>query len=137
MTIDEPKTGVYGGEIAAPVFQVIATQALAQLGITGNGERPTSPVITPTPVALTPGRTSARRTPNHTAAAPQIAALPVSGPSFLGMSLREATLTAQQNGWRISASGNGYVIAQTVQNDSETREPTYALTLSPTPEKQP
>jgi hypothetical protein len=53
------------------------------------------------------------------------------------MSLREATLTAQQNGWRISALGSGYVVGQTVQNDPETQESTYILTLAPTTEKQP
>jgi hypothetical protein len=53
------------------------------------------------------------------------------------MSLREATLTAQQNGWRISASGSGYVIGQMVQNNPETQESTYVVTLAPTTEKQP
>jgi cell division protein FtsI (penicillin-binding protein 3) len=137
VAIDEPKTGVYGGEIAAPVFQVIATQALAQLGIIGNGEPPTPPVVAPTPVSLTPGRAATHRTPTRAAAAPQSAELPMSGPSFLGMSLREATLTAQQNGWRINALGSGYVVGQTVQNDPETQESTYVLTLAPTTEKQP
>jgi cell division protein FtsI (penicillin-binding protein 3) len=36
VAIDEPKTAVYGGEIAAPVFQAIARQALARIGIDGN-----------------------------------------------------------------------------------------------------
>jgi cell division protein FtsI (penicillin-binding protein 3) len=135
VAIDEPKTGVYGGEIAAPVFQVVATQALAQLGITGTGERPTAPVVAPTPVVLTPSQTPSRRSSTRATATPQSVALPESGPSFLGMSLREATLTAQQNGWRVSAAGSGYVTAQRVQNDPETHEPTYALTLAPTPGK--
>jgi cell division protein FtsI (penicillin-binding protein 3) len=135
VAIDEPKTGVYGGEIAAPVFQVVATQALAQLGITGTGERPTAPAVSTTPVALTPSQPPSRRSPTRAAAALQSAAVQESGPSFLGMSLREATLTAQQNGWRVSAAGSGYVIAQRVQNDPETHEPTYTLTLAPTPGK--
>jgi hypothetical protein len=62
--------------------------------------------------------------------------MPVGGPSFLGMSLREAMLTAQRNGWRISATGSGYVIGQTVQDDPDTHEPTYVLTLAPTTEKR-
>ncbi len=135
VAIDEPKTGVYGGEIAAPVFQVIAQHALAQLGITGDGEQAIPP-LAPTQVALTAGQSSARRAPERAATAPQVSATPVGGPSFLGMSLREAMLTAQRNGWRISATGSGYVISQTVQDDPETHEPTYVLTLAPTTEKR-
>ena len=36
VAIDEPKTAVYGGEVAAPVFKAITQQALTYLGITGN-----------------------------------------------------------------------------------------------------
>jgi cell division protein FtsI (penicillin-binding protein 3) len=136
VSIDEPKTGVYGGEIAAPVFQVIAQQALAQLGITGDGDRPAPPVAL-TPVALTAAPPSPRRGPDRAAAAPQATAAPAPGPSFLGMSLREAMLTAQRNSWRVSASGSGYVVSQTAQNDPDTNEPTYILTLAPTAEKRP
>ncbi|HEV8715373.1 MAG TPA: penicillin-binding transpeptidase domain-containing protein [Candidatus Binatia bacterium] len=136
VSIDEPKTGVYGGEIAAPVFQVIAQHALAQLGITGDEERPVPPAA-PTPVVLTTTPSSPQRAPDRTGTAPQVATLPVGGPSFLGMSLREAMLTARRNGWRVSASGSGYVIDQIVQNDPETQEPRYVLTLAPTTEKRP
>ncbi len=136
VAIDEPKTGVYGGEIAAPVFQVIAQQALAQLGIIGDQERPTLPGA-PTPVTLTAGQSSARHAPGRGVTIPQAAATPVGAPSFLGMSLREAMLTAQRNGWHISPMGSGYVTGQTVQNDPETNEPMYVLTLASTTEKRP
>ena len=39
VVIDEPKTAVYGGTVAAPVFQTIAQQALALLGIAGSPEQ--------------------------------------------------------------------------------------------------
>lgn len=136
VAIDEPKTGVYGGEIAAPVFQVIAQQSLARLGIIGDQERPSLPSA-PTPVTLTAGQSSARRAPGRGATIPQAAAPPAGAPSFLGLSLREAMLTAQRNGWRISMTGSGYVTGQTVQNDPETNEPMYVLTLASATEKQP
>ncbi len=136
VAIDEPKTGVYGGAIAAPVFQVIAQQSLARLGIIGDQERPPLPGA-PTPVTLTAGQSSARRAPGRGATIPQAAAPPAGAPSFLGMSLREAMLTAQRNGWRISTTGSGYVTGQTVQNDPETNEPMYVLTLASATEKRP
>ncbi len=136
VAIDEPKTGVYGGEIAAPVFQVIAQQSLARLGIIGDQERPPLPGA-PTPVTLTAGQSSARRAPGRGVTIPQAAAPPAGAPSFLGMSLREAMLTAQRNGWHISTTGSGYVTGQTVQNDPETNEPTYVLTLASATEKRP
>jgi len=136
VAVDEPKTAVYGGEVAAPVFRAIAQQALAQLGITGDVEKPSFP-LAPTPVALMTSQTPARRTAKRETTPPQVLALPVGAPNFLGMSLREAMVTAQQNGWRIIISGSGYVTKQEVQTNPETGESLYALTLVPITEQQP
>ncbi len=136
VAIDEPKTAVYGGEVAAPVFRAIVQEALAQLGISGDIEK-LSPVVSPTPVALTTRQSTTRHTLERRATASQAPAVPTGAPSFLGMSLREAMFTAQQNGWRLTVSGSGYVTEQTEQADPQTGEPLYALTLSPTTEKEP
>ena len=44
------------------------------------------------------------------------------------MSLREAVLTAQRNGWQIVTQGSGYVRKQTVNKSAEA--PVYVLTLT-------
>jgi cell division protein FtsI (penicillin-binding protein 3) len=136
VAVDEPKTAVYGGEVAAPVFRAIAQQALAQLGITGDAEKPSFP-LTPTPVALTASQPPARHARKPETTRLEVPALPAGAPNFLGMSLREAMFTAQQNGWRITVSGSGYVTDQAVQTDPDTGESLYALTLAPIAEKQP
>jgi cell division protein FtsI (penicillin-binding protein 3) len=134
VVVDTPRTGVYGGEIAAPVFQAIAKQSLAYLGI--EGEKPKlgiTPAIIPAP---SPG--SVRENPLRQIVAvktpePQseygIAEETDSGePNFIGMSLRDAVLTAQRNGWRIVTQGSGYVKTQTVRKTAETL--VYELTLT-------
>lgn len=140
VSIDEPKTAVYGGEVAAPVFQTIAQQALAQLGIersTPKTEVP-SPTVSQTP-ALAPAENPLVRRIATTPLAPsaEIATeeAAASEPSFLGMSLREAVLTAQRNGWQITTQGSGYVTKQSVNIDSE--KSVYALILTPTGETRP
>jgi cell division protein FtsI (penicillin-binding protein 3) len=136
VAIDEPKTAVYGGEVAAPVFQAIAKQALARLGVTGDLEK-SNPPASPMPVALTAPQSSVRRPPGRGVTAPQASTVPTEGPNFLGMSLREVMFLAQQIGWRITVSGSGYVTQQIVQADPATGQPLYALTLAPTVEKHP
>jgi cell division protein FtsI (penicillin-binding protein 3) len=142
VAIDEPKTAVYGGEVAAPVFKAIAQQALAHLGIDGNLPKTEEPAIIPL--------AQREREPSARPRVQQIAAVSHSRRSgdetidrtavddeanFLGMSLREAVLTAQRNDWQITTQGSGYVIKQTVTHSSG--KPVYALTLAPTNEAQP
>jgi cell division protein FtsI (penicillin-binding protein 3) len=140
VAIDEPKTAIYGGEVAAPVFQVIARQALARIGIEGGKGpvewaslgSPTTAEKTNTP--LTPVRQKMGTPPPEQVA---IAGETEATPNFLGMSLRTALRTAQLNGFHVTAAGTGYVIRQSVQPDRETGEFVYALTLSPTGEDLP
>ena len=141
VAIDEPKTAVYGGEVAAPVFKAIAQQALAHLGIERNLPKTREPAL----VSLA----QREREPSVQPRVQQIADVPaavisrdgtidstVTGEAnFLGMSLREAVLTAQRNDWQITTQGSGYVVKQTVTRLSG--EPVYALTLAPTNEVQP
>jgi len=142
VTIDEPKTAVYGGMVAAPVFQTIAQQALAHLGINGTVDQ-SGPTLTTLPIALTTSQPLARRAADRPGRADQkvpvsqAALIPAGAPNFLGMSLREAIFTAQRQGWRIMTTGSGYVTQQLEQSDSVTGDLVYALTLTPISEKQP
>jgi len=145
VTIDEPKTAVYGGVVAAPVFQTIAQQALAHLGVNNSPDSSAQPGPAPMaiPIALTTSQPPIRRAADRAARAdPKIpvshaALIPTGGPNLLGMSLREAIFTAQRQGWRITTTGSGYVTRQVEQHDPATGELVYALTLSPISEKQP
>ncbi|MGE0822494.1 MAG: penicillin-binding transpeptidase domain-containing protein [Candidatus Binatia bacterium] len=127
VALDEPKTSVYGGQVAAPVFQAIAQQSLRLLGIESPLSRPDL-----IPALLAP----APKARQITATLPP---LPLEGvaitdassrePNFVGMSLREAITAAQRNEWRIVTQGSGYVREQTAK--SENGEPVYVLTLTP------
>ncbi len=135
VAIDEPKTAVYGGEVAAPVFQAIARQALARIGI--EGVRPHIELAR----LLAPSATVRKTTTDTRAPAQQKAELlpaaivPATSDdaalNFVGMSLRAALHTAQLKGIHISATGSGYVTHQNVQNDQSSGERVYALSLSP------
>jgi len=140
VSIDEPKTAVYGGEVAAPVFQTIARQALAQLGIEGKSPKAetASPAPSRTPAPAPPANPLVQRIATTTPASSAEVALvetEASGPNFLGLSLREAVLTAQRNGLQITTQGSGYVTKQSVNIHSG--QPVYALILSPTGEARP
>jgi cell division protein FtsI (penicillin-binding protein 3) len=133
VAIDEPKTAVYGGEVAAPVFQAIARQALTRLGI--GGARPNVELAgLPAPTATASKTTTNSRSVAHAEILPSaVAPIPAAeaGPNFVGLSLRAALRMAQRDGIRISATGAGYVASQNVQNDQDTGERVYALSLSP------
>lgn len=138
VAIDEPKTGVYGGEIAAPVFQAIALQALARVGIdnaTANIEW--AKATTPSNNEKSPDGRSAIRSNATLASQSTVAEGDDAGPNFVGLSLRSALRMAQQNGLSITALGHGYVTRQSLQTDRDSGEPMYALTLAPTGEDHP
>lgn len=134
VAIDTPRTGVYGGQIAAPVFQAIAKQSLAYLGV--EGEKPkvdVSPALIPVPSPESVKSDLLR----HAIAAKNAEASPDggeateagnAGPNFIGLSLREAMLAAHQNGWQVEMRGSGYVKQQTVRKNAEA--PVYELTLT-------
>lgn len=139
VTLDEPKTAVYGGEIAAPVFKTIAQQALSYLGIEGDRSQVREPTVTP--LSANEGERAGQPRLQRIADAPigdlaEASHTPVvDGANFLGMSLREAVLTAQRNDWQITTRGSGYVIKQTVTRRSG--RPVYNLALAPTNEGRP
>jgi cell division protein FtsI (penicillin-binding protein 3) len=139
VAIDEPKTAVYGSEIAAPVFKTITQRALTYLGIEGNRSKMGEPTITPLSAGegARDGQPRLQRitdTPMGDLAGASHTPV-VDGANFLGMSLREAVLTAQRNDWQITTRGSGYVTKQTVTHRSGNR--VYNLTLAPTNEERP
>jgi cell division protein FtsI (penicillin-binding protein 3) len=97
--IDEPTTVSYGGVVAAPVFRVIATEALRILDVV-----PDDPDVEPLPVQM------AKRPPARS----PLADLPDANetPSYIGLSLREALTQASAAGWDVDVEGWGYVMSQ-------------------------
>ena len=134
VVIDTPRTAVYGGEVAAPVFQTIAKQSLAYLGV--EGEKPkleVHPAIIPLPSPESAGGNSLR----HTIATKTPGAQSDGGgaeetgsdePNFVGMSLRDTVLAAHRSGLQIVTRGSGYVKKQTVRKNA--KAPVYELTLT-------
>jgi len=134
VAIDEPKTAVYGGAVAAPVFKAIAQKALTHLGITGDHPKWEGPTTVTPEMAVRP---RLQRIADTSTGEPDGEGTGTvgAGANFLGMSLREAVLTAQRNDWQITTRGSGYVMKQTVVQRSG--KPVYNLTLAPTPEAHP
>jgi cell division protein FtsI (penicillin-binding protein 3) len=134
VVIDTPRTGVYGGEIAAPAFQAIAKQSLAYLGI--EGEKPkleVSPAIMPPLDSESARRNTLRqaiavKTPETHSEYGVVEEESNNEPNFIGKSLRDAVLMAQLNGWQIVTKGSGYVKKQTVKKDADAL--VYELTLT-------
>lgn len=140
VAIDEPKSDVYGGVVAAPVFQAIARQALTRIGIHGeNAQIEWASLATPSSPERKNNTAVPARQKMGAPLAEQIAHAEgtVPTPNFMGMSLRTALRTAQLNGLHVTAVGNGYVTGQSVQSDRDTGEPVYSLTLSPAGEEHP
>lgn len=140
VAIDEPKTAVYGGEVAAPVFKAIAQQALTHMGIDRDRLQLAEPTLV-TPLSTKMGEIA--RQPRLQRIADTLtgelderdADTIIGGANFLGMSLREAVVTAQRNDWQITTRGSGYVIEQTVAPRSG--KPVYQLTLASPHEAHP
>lgn len=113
VVVDTPTRGShYGGVVAAPVFRRIAEQGLALLGVLPEGEslreRREARRAGLLPAAYAPAATG------EAAAGGAAAYEDVEGmtPSFLGLSMRDATVKAYLRGWRVRAEGSGYVVAQ-------------------------
>jgi cell division protein FtsI (penicillin-binding protein 3) len=119
--IDEPSTATYGGVVAAPVFRNIAEATMRILGV--EARRPPTSEPPPTQMASAAGKRAKRpasRAPSPpepppavTSAPFDVASAPSAGtPSFLGLSLREALLRAQQVGLAVELRGSGWVTQQ-------------------------
>lgn len=97
--LDEPQGTVYGGLVAAPVFQRVAAAAMTRLG------------VAPDPVAAPASelRQAVRAPAPRRARSASVAGVP----SFIGQSLRTAVGRARELGWAVEVQGAGYVTSQT------------------------
>lgn len=124
--IDEPKGAIYGGKVAAPVFQQIAQQVLVHLRVPPDR---TLPLPRPDPMRLAsdnrdylPGATpvqpitaAAANTSAGTdgsAIVVRVAEHPVEMPDFLGLSKRKVIAGCQELGIRMQATGAGIAVQQ-------------------------
>ena len=108
VVLDEPWPRYHGGEVAAPVFQRLASQILLYLGVPPERDRMPSP-----DVAL-PGVRTAALAAERPAARPDAAAPvpPGSVPDFAGLSARQAVSLSADLGLRLALVGHGSVARQ-------------------------
>jgi len=105
--LDEPWPRYHGGEVAAPVFKKIASQALLYLGVPPDREdapRPAAPALR---IAALGGERSMPR--SGTAGG---AAAPGTVPDFVGLSARQAVSLSADLGLRLALEGHGAVARQ-------------------------
>ncbi len=129
--IDEPKTATYGGVVAAPVFQAIARQSLAYLGVAGSTGEGTDIQWAGSPQLSTAklSTESAFSPEAYSAAGDDSLVGRSEADDFIGLSLRAAMRKAATNGLQIVARGSGYVTAQRIRNKAQTGEAVYELRL--------
>ena len=112
VVIDTPtKVSPYGGSVAAPIFQKIASGLIRHRGI--------APSINPAPPVLIARRDQARERPvSGPAEAPRVVALAANQgsaaivPDLTGMSAREAVTTMVRLGLSPRVLGDGMVVNQ-------------------------
>jgi len=110
VTIDEPKKGVYGGLLAAPVFSRIASQAMQYLKIAPNQDVPAGETLPSLEQlfaeAMAPDRVKAQEiTSTEASGGPQM-------PDFKGLSYRQVLELMEERQLNISFRGRGRVIEQ-------------------------
>ena len=129
--IDEPKTATYGGVVAAPVFQAIARQSLAYLGVAGSAGEGTDIQWAGSPQLSTAklSTESAFSPEAYSAAGDDSLVGRSEADDFIGLSLRAAMRKASANGLQIVARGSGYVTDQRIRNKAQTGEAVYELRL--------
>lgn len=113
VVIDSPSGLYYGGEIAAPVFAEIMSQAVRILGIRPSsgsppmiGDKPDRPAATPpekTPVNAPPSLTPPALKPGQ-----------VLMPNLLGKTIREASIMLENAGLNLAPSGTGIAVKQSI-----------------------
>jgi cell division protein FtsI (penicillin-binding protein 3) len=124
--IDEPQPIHYGGQVAAPVFKVIAEQALRYLGVP-----PTLPIVakgkdrkveiadvaegpgTDVPVGVEDIAETADETTAQAHGAEEARPETVVVPSFAGLTMAEAIRVARRAGVEIVPEGSGVAFTQT------------------------
>ena len=107
--IDQPRNGAYyGGAVAAPVFQKIASASLRHLGVPAT-INPVAPVIISADATLAARPVNTNPTIEHVA---YTNGGQVVMPSLLNLSAREATRVLTKAGLTVQIAGNGIVASQ-------------------------
>lgn len=109
VVIDEPRKGaIYGGTVAAPVFQRIASAALRHLAV----PRTINPIA---PVIISADATLVAREPRSTPEV-QPVTMTIEGqlvmPALAGLSAREANRILSKAGLTVRVTGDGFVVSQ-------------------------
>lgn len=108
VVVDEPKTDVYGGLVAAPAFKEIAAATMAQLAVP-----PSRDVPVPTPVAaVAPAPAPVAAVEEEPEAAPAGAAGSVRVPNLVGQAGREAVARLLTAALEPRLLGSGRVVSQ-------------------------
>jgi cell division protein FtsI (penicillin-binding protein 3) len=111
--VDEPRTSIYGGVVAAPAFRAIAAAAMDLFRIA-----PQMPRAAASPAGP---RRQAPRTPPPPAPRVVLAAAPAAVgpaaaedlvPDFAALAVREALALARANGLDLDVAGSGWAVAQ-------------------------
>jgi cell division protein FtsI (penicillin-binding protein 3) len=116
VVVDEPKTDVYGGLVAAPAFKEIATAAMAHLAVPPS--RTVAPEVAVAPVAP-PAAAKAPLPPKPTPERPTVAVREGEGtgtvrvPNVQGQVGREAVVKLLAAALEPQLSGSGRVVSQT------------------------
>ncbi|MCE9667561.1 transpeptidase family protein [Myxococcus stipitatus] len=119
VVVDEPKTDVYGGFVAAPAFKEIATAAMAHLAVPPS--RTVAPggavaAVSATPAAAKPGATKAPE-PTRPALEDAVTEAPEPGtvrvPDVQGAGGREAVVKLLAAALEPQVLGSGRVVSQT------------------------
>ncbi len=118
--IEEPKGRYYGGEIAAPVFSRVVSQALGILRVAPEEQRLPETLLASTsterihfPAGVVPASVRSNELPAPIFAGPESPALSADGaPSALGLSARQALALFARRGLLVRVEGSGFVVAQ-------------------------
>ncbi|HJQ27086.1 MAG TPA: penicillin-binding protein [Blastocatellia bacterium] len=126
VSIDEPVGAHHGGDVAAPIFARVVTQALRQLGVQPADEPPAPVAAADTHVyniaeLMPESQVAARVERNDVRPALDVAANPntatqtrggIHMPNLIGLSIREALAQCAAHGLKIKPSGEGVVTLQ-------------------------
>ena len=130
VVIDEPKTSVYGGTVAAPVFRAVARDSLIHLGVPSDlnvgSDLELVRNAAPGRISVQTGKVASLR---DTSMGEGVKANKLAEDDFLGLSLRAAMRKAYTKGLEITFSGSGYVTSQIARTDSDSGERVYELIL--------
>lgn len=109
VVVDSPRTSIYGGAVAAPIFRQIAEGALLQLGVAPEGEHHA-------PVSVRAGGSGVPRTHRVQVTEQQPSIVRAGGPAVMpdlrGLSAREAMRIAGAAGQATHLAGTGFVESQ-------------------------